>query len=335
MPRIYTKDQKNNIQQTKFYEGTFFGTREEIIERANDIGCEFLLTGDETCPTTGRKHLQFVIIFKNKIRPATAGHKMGCGLFPLRREITEAIDYIIDNPDKPNPVWCIDIGRMPKTYKSKKEKKIKEDPAVVANRNRELIALARQGKFDIIEERYPGRYLLSYNVLNKIFYDNIARPKKDLVKGLWLRGPSGLGKSTWLRNYFEDDTCYPYNKISHFFERYRLETTLTIDELGMGQRWVVESLKVWCNENLTLLNVKGSSCWSYFNKVIVTSQYTPNQIAGKDDLELLEAIDRRFMSFRVVSRVDNDLMVFWDNEERSSPFPFSLNNYLRLINFLN
>jgi len=323
------------IIQSKHFEGTSFDTEEDFLTKIRSMGLKYLIFGREICPSTGRNHLQFFFQLERKIRVDTLGRRMGCTLFPLRRSVSEAINYIIENPEKPEPDY-FEEGERPSSYRSNLQAN-QTRPASNCRKdeiNHELVELARQGKFDIIEEKYPGRYLLSYNVFRKIFYDNIQRPKKELVRGLYIRGKSGCGKSRWLRSHFEDETCYPYNKIASFFERYTLETTMTIDDLDKDHRWVLSHLKIWCNENLTLLNVKHGSCWSYFRQIIITSQYRVHEIMGEShDKELEEAINRRFIRVKVVRRVDetDDLMVVFEGEPEM--FPFSLNNYLQEICF--
>lgn len=326
----------NNIIQSKYFEGTSFDSEDNFLLKMRNLGFKYLIYGREICPNTGRNHLQFFFQREQKIRADTVGRRLGCTLFPLRRSVSEAINYIIENPEKPDPDFY-EEGPRPSSYRSRAganrtDHRPSNDRKLETNR--ELVELARQGRFDTIEEKYPGRYLVSYNVLRKIFYDNIKRPKKDLVRGLYIRGKSGCGKSRWLRSHFEDESCYPYNKIASFFERYNLETTLTIDDLDKDHRWILGHLKIWCNENLALLNVKHGSCWSYFKQVIITSQYKVHDIMGTlQDPELEEAINRRFIRVKVVRRVDetDDLMVVFEGEPEM--FPFSLNNYLQEICF--
>jgi len=328
------------VLQTKFYEGTSFDNEAEFCNRCEKLGMQYLLVGREICPTTNRPHLQFVLILKQKTRPQRVGKVLGCTVFPLRRDLDKAIDYIIENPDKPNPDY-FEIGPRPSSYhqdrKGKNTSKVSKEQGVEITkaRNAEILHLARTGSFDILMEKYPGRTLLSYNVLKKIWYDNIPKPKKDLVRGLWIEGPTGCGKSYWMRTFAENERCYPYNRINSFFERYNLESILTIDDLDTENRWMFSHLKVWCNENTTLLNVKGSSCWSYFERVIITSQYEPRDIVdgSKRDEPLLEAIQRRFIHVKVISRDERNqdlYVVFADGQQI---FPFSLNNYLECINF--
>lgn len=330
--------QREQESQSKHWEGTVYGqTTEEFLKKLQEKSLKYAVIGKEICPSTGRHHLQVFFSLHRKIRMGTLASFLNATIFPLRRQISEAINYIIDNPEKPNPDF-VEWGERPSSYRARNGDQNHRNPNGADSRlatNREIVQLAKEGKFDTIEEKFPGRYLLSYNVLKKIHCDNIPRPNKDLVKGLWLIGPSGCGKSYWLRKHFENEACYPYNKIDAFFERYNLESVLTIDELDRSHKWILNHLKVWCNENLTLLNVKHGSCWSYFTKIICTSQYTPSRISGdSNDLELIEAMDRRFVRFMVHGRDEklNDLLVTF--EEGPHLFPFSLNNYLFGINFL-
>ena len=326
----------------KKWEGDSFEDVELFKKRVEKIGFSYFLFGYEICPTTGRKHIQWYGETKKKIRLSSIGNKkhLGCAVYPLRRPVRVAINYIIDNPDKPNPVYE-EWGSRPSEYEETSPGGSNLTQAAARKAvSLEILSLARLGKFDIIADKYPGQYLRSYQVLKKIYADSMPKPSKDNIQCILVRGKSGSGKTQFLKRHFQTDDVYWYNKNPNFYEKYDCEQTLVIDDLDKSHRSLLNHLKTTCDTVPNLLNVKFGSVWSNVRKIIVTTQYSWAKLIGKNeqglcvDPELEEALTRRFAMFDIRSRdeVTNDLMV--SNNSITEWFPFSLRNYLLEINFI-
>lgn len=327
----------------KKWEGTSFDSIESFKEKLNKLKITYACIGEEICPTTGRPHCQFYIETKNRIRLSTIGNKknLNCTVFPLRRKVSEAINYIIANPEKPNPVYT-EIGVRPLDYDSeaKNQKKTSEN-ASKKETNKEILDLARTGNLDTIAEKHPGRYLLSYQTLKRIHADNVKKPLKDNIQCVRIEGHSGCGKTQFLKQYFQNDDCYFYNKNPNFYERYESEQTLIIDDLDKSNRGLLNHLKTTCDTIPILFNVKFGSVWSNVRKILITTQYSWASLIGKNeqgeclDMELEQALSRRFTTFVVIGRDEktNDLFVCF-KDDQVKMFPFSLRNYLLEINFI-
>lgn len=327
----------------KKWEGTSFDSKEEFLAKCNRIGIEYLCCGEEICPTTGRHHLQFYLQTRNRIRLSTIGNArhLGCTVFPLRREVKAAIDYIIENPEKPEPIF-FEIGNRPREYnQTERNANNQRQKAERAEVWKQVIKLARQGKFDKVADEHPGIYIRSYQTLRKIYADSVQKPQKDNIQCIKLEGSSGCGKTQFLKEYFQRDDVYFYNKNPQFFERYDQEQTLVIDDLDKRDRHMLNQLKVTCDTIPQLLNLKFGSMWSNVRKIFITSQYSWLSLIGKKedneciDPELLEALSRRFTTFIVMGRdiKTNDLSVCF-KDDPIKMFPFSLRNYLLQINFI-
>jgi len=320
----------------KKWEGTSFESENEFLIRANKIGYTYLLIGREVCPSTGRLHLQFYIETKNRIRVSTIGNKkhLGCAVFPLRRPTEEAINYIIANPEKPNPHF-VEFGVRPIQHSVGQCKN--SQAASKKELNKEILRLAREGKFDTIADEHPGIYLRSYVVLKKIWSDAIPRPYKESIQCIRLLGKSGQGKTQFVHTWLEPlKEVYFHNKKRDFVERYNLEPMIIFDDLDLSQKFLLNEMKTWCDTRAELLNCKFGSVWSYATKIFVTSQYNWKQLIGITngkchDEELLEALDRRFTTLIIVSMEPNfDLMVRFNYDTKV----FSLRLYLISINFI-
>lgn len=326
----------------KKWEGTSFENLDTFKQRLKKVKVKYSCVGLEKCPTTGRDHLQFYIETEQRIRLSTIGNSnhLNCTVFPLRRPVREAIAYIIDNPDKPNPVF-VEEGIRPVEYHEDTKQDNKVSQALARKQvNQEILALARLGKFDIIADKYPGHYLRSYQVLRKIYADSREKPEKDNIQCILIRGHSGCGKTQFLKKWFQRDDVYWYNKNPNFYERYDFEQTLVIDDLDKAHRHLLNHLKTTCDTVPNLLNCKFGSMWSNVRKIIVTTQYSWAKLIGVNergeciDEELEAALSRRFTEFTVIRRNEftQDLLV--SRDEITSLFPFSLRNYLLEINFI-
>lgn len=326
----------------KKWEGTSFEDLHTFKQRLKKVKVKYSCIGLETCPSTGRAHLQFYIETENRIRLSTIGNSnhLNCTVFPLRRPVRLAINYIIDNPDKPNPVF-FEEGIRPADYQDDDKKDDKISQAAARKQvNLEILALARCGKFDIIADKFPGHYLRSYQVLRKIYADSLPKPVKDNIQCILIRGHSGCGKTQFLKKHFQEENVYWYNKNPNFYERYDQETTLVIDDLDKKHRGLLNELKTSCDTVPQLFNCKFGSMWSNIRKIVITTQYSWGKLIGLDDKglcideELEAALTRRFTEFIVIKRneITDDLLVSIDS--RTMMFPISLRNYLLEINFI-
>lgn len=323
------------------WEGTSFEKIDIFKERLAKVKVKYALIGHEICPKTGREHLQFYIETENRVRLSTIGNKkhLNCTVFPLRRDVQEAIAYIIDNPDKPDPIYE-ELGVRPTDSDGAREGSKMSQAMARKQVNQEILALARLGKFDIISDKYPGQYLRSYQVLRKIYVDSLPKPEKDNIQCILIKGKSGSGKTQFLKKHFSKDDIYWYNKNPNFYERYESEQTLVIDDLDRSHRHLLNHLKTTCDTVPNLLNVKFGSMWSNVRKIIITTQYSWARLIGNNDKgecideELEEALSRRFITFNIQQRdeITQDLYVSFDDSSRL--FPFSLRNYLLSINFI-
>lgn len=326
----------------KKWEGTSFEDPTIFKQRADKVRFKYLLMGFEICPTTGKKHIQFYGETVNRMRLSTIGNAkhLNCAVFPLRRPVREAIRYIIDNVEKPNPIYE-EIGVRPAEYETNDHQDSKVSQALARKAvNAEILSLARLGKFDIISDKYPGIYLRSYQTLRKIYADSMSKPVKDNIQCIRVIGKSGCGKTQFLKEHFQNDDVYFYNKNPNFYERYNSEQVLVIDDLDKSCRHLLFHLKTTCDTIPNLLNVKFGSMWSNVRKIFITTQYSWKQLIGVNekneciDPELEEALTRRFTNFLVTGRDQrtNDLYVIDDDNRQL--FPWSLRNYLLQINFI-
>lgn len=91
----------------------------------------------------------------------------------------------------------------------------------------------------------------------------------------WLYGPSGIGKSRWANAKFPN--AYRFPRTGKFFERYCGETELIFDDYRADLFKYHELLSILDGYDL-IVEIKGTSAYAEWTKVIITSDKHPEEI---------------------------------------------------------
>lgn len=195
------KEKKENSKMKQRSRGwcfTIFNYEEEydnIIRKLNKNSTYYII-GKEICPTTGNKHLQGYAYYKNAI----TGKSMLSKLTPTA-SIERANGTAQQNYD-----YCskemdfIEHGEMPKQGE-------RVDLITLANQIKE-----GKKKVNDLAMENPYTYHCYGRTLEKI--ENITINKnfrKHMTKGIWLYGPTGVGKSHIAFNNFGE-----YDESTHY-----------------------------------------------------------------------------------------------------------------------
>ena len=101
-------------------------------------------------------------------------------------------------------------------------------------------------------------------------------------------GPSGCGKSRKVRT----ENAGAYIKMANkWWDGYRQEKVVILDDLDPAHDRLAYHLKIWGDHYGCPLEVKGGVLPSAHDKIIITSQYYPEQIFTPEDAI---AIRRRY-----------------------------------------
>lgn len=186
----------------------------------------------------------------------------------------------------------------------------------------EVIRAAKSGDFDFIENKHPDMYWNNYHTMKRIAMDNPAPVKPlDELNNEWIWGEPGIGKSRMARSENPDMYIKSHNK---WWLGYKGEDVVLIDDLGKtDSNWIGEYLKQWADHYPFPAETKGDGSVLRPKRIIVTSNYSIEDLWGHDDA-LCAAIKRRFKIRHLVDpwappaeapKVDNDIILIDDESE--------------------
>lgn len=135
----------------------------------------------------------------------------------------------------------------------------------------EIYMSAKKGLFDEI----PTSILLRhYGNLQKIRKDNLEIKDSSHMRGIFIYGVSGIGKSTLIPMLFPDYKIYrkPHNK---WFDGYNGEELIVWDDIKPDEvQYHVTNFKLWTDSLAVSGEIKGGSVFLNHKYFIFTSQYS-------------------------------------------------------------
>lgn len=154
-----------------------------------------------------------------------------------------------------------------------------------------LLRLAEAGDFDSIKEEFPSQYIARYRTLHQIATDNMTAPP-DLEQpcGLWIYGESGSGKTHMARN---DYGTYYSKNCNKWWDGYLDQDTVIIEDMDPNHAKLAHHIKLWTDKWSFTAEIKGGTRSLRPKLVIITSQYSIDEVFREEGTEAIAAIKRR------------------------------------------
>lgn len=278
---------------------------ESILQQAVDAGLlRYLYYGHEIAPSTGTPHLQGLFITTDRVRVTTI-RNWGPPFTPDRMNFLEAMRGTLEEAED---------------YNGKED----DDPVVYGERPKSSGQMEQERWDDAKEAAIAGRiddipsdiFIRCYSSLRSIMKDYAPMPADHTdVRGLWIYGPAGAGKSRYVRDNFPE---FYYKCINKWWDGYAGEEIILLDDFDKGHSVLAHHLKIWADRYAFKAEIKGSAVNISPKKIIVTSQYKIEDIW--DDQETRDALNRRFEKLHVrpplrVPHVDENIGLFSIGDE--------------------
>lgn len=188
-----------------------------------------------------------------------------------RGSISQAIDYCKKDGD------FQEFGEKPRGGAEQKSKWA------------DVLKLAREGKLQEIEERYPDVY---FRYTQKLF--SLYRPQRpvilDVLENEWWVGPTGTGKSRTLWTLYPNHFKKALNK---WWDNYEGQETVAIEEWSPRNECTASQLKIWADRYPFAAEIKGGTLQNVRPKrIIILSNYSIEECFS--NVNDLEPIKRRF-----------------------------------------
>lgn len=236
------------------------------------LGGKYAIAGRETAPSTGTRHLQGYIYFKN-----------ARSLVSVRRLLPGCHVESARGTPLQSRVYCSKDGSF------REVGDVPEDPGDrEKQRWDDARAMAEKGSWSEIPSDIYIRYIGN---LERI-YRRTLPPLESLDEtcGKWIVGPTGSGKSRGSRAKYPDLYPKPLNK---WWDGYDTQETVLLDDVDDAQSgWIGNFLKIWADHYPFIAEMKGGSRLIRPKRIIVTSQYSIEHLFKEHELQ--SAILRRF-----------------------------------------
>jgi len=286
---------------------THFNYTDEIEKALQECGADYGSYIAEACPTTGRPHLQGYLYWRNKkrgsalIREFPGGNwRVAFGDASSNTVYTTKLDTALAPP----VTWG--VKPMDSTAKGAAgAEKVKE-------KYKRILALARAGDFDTLEDEFPYEFYQQKDKMIRHFQDakvsSVPKEHDGDMPGVWIVGGAGNGKSATARaialsDYGCDDPYIkPCNNI--WWTHYQFQDTVILDDLDPTCQTLSHEFKTWIDRYKTIVRIHHGMLAINPRNFIVTSQY---EIADCfDDPEVVAAMTRRFPKVIRMTQEDGD-----------------------------
>jgi len=176
--------------------------------------------------------------------------------------------------------------------------------------------VAAGAKMRDIAEQHPATYVQWGRGLTQLRTILSEPYNHDAVRGEWYWGPPGTGKSRKARD--ENPGLYLKSQ-SKWFDGYDGEEVILIDDLDkLGGDKLGHYMKIWADRYACTAEVKGAVVNLRHKKIIITSNYKPEDLW---EGEMLKAIERRFKITHFDTLPTHDTTTPPKKKPRTGPAP--------------
>ncbi|GBN46473.1 Replication-associated protein [Araneus ventricosus] len=227
---------------------------------------QYLIVGRETCPTSGRKHLQGFCWFRERKRLAGAKKIFATAHLEASKGSPEqAANYCKKDGDFTEYGQLLFVKTAGNAFK-------------------DFLNASERSDVDILKDQYPGLYVrYKTNILSSLKF---RTEELKSCCGVWICGPPRCGKDASVLK-LGDVYCKPLNK---WWDGYKNERYVLLSDVVPDHgRWLGIFLKIWCDRYAFNAEIKGSSMLIRPEKIFCTSNFKLEEVFKHHVLESLKA----------------------------------------------
>ncbi|ALE29636.1 replication associated protein [Lake Sarah-associated circular virus-16] len=259
--------------RTKAVHFVSYETSNETIQRLASLKTDYMIIGDEHCPTTGRHHLQCYLYTKNKITLSTI-HK-AC--------LKQCKIFLAKGTAEQNQIYC-----------SKEKIRYVSGILPVGQGKRTDLDTTRANLLaggtlrDVVLEATSYQSVKMAEQILK--YHERKRDWKPIVKWFW--GATGTGKSLTAYDELDKDDTYTAMSTGKWWDGYDAHSCVVIDDMRRDFCKFHELLR-YLDRYPTIVETKGGTRQFLAKQIIITSCYAPEDMyeTREDIQQLLRRID--------------------------------------------
>lgn len=276
-------------------------------QQLNAVECRYMIFGREVAPTTGQRHLQGFVTFKNALGLQTVKEKLPFG----------AHVEVAKGSAAQNKAYCSKGGEFQERG---------EIPSPGKRTDLDVaIDLALSSGLNAVAEQHPKAWVLHSKGLKEL-----VNTKREGLLGrrshkrtcLWLWGPSGAGKTKWIYDNFDAKQIWTDSGSKDFYDGYDGQVCAILDDLDTQTKNFKDLLRLsdpWHNPTL---NAKGTRCVFTADYVVVTTTLSIDRFMSDRPHEDGMQLHRRFTELHIVAGREPPTLLEYmtPNPEDDEPF---------------
>lgn len=147
----------------------------------------------------------------------------------------------------------------------------------------------------LVERNEISAYSIPSLSKAQLIYNASLEPLETLTcRGIWIHGFPGTGKSHYARKVlFGPDADYYEKGQNKWWDGYTGQELVLLDDYDSRNVGLAHYLKRWLDKWKQTGEVKGGMVSLRHRYFVITSNYTPMELFGEDDVVLARAVERR------------------------------------------
>lgn len=296
-------------QNVEEHVNNFISLKSLALEKHATGKIIYIVAGLEKGSVTERDHFHATL----RITPNSSNH--GWTVARLRKEFPffEGADIQVRSPAatwEQSIAYCLkgdgtnfEVGERPKDSIALQREGGKKGGEVTKIRYQSAIQLARENNWSKLQEEHPDLLLRFHSSLQKISTSSNNTSDRSQLLNFWISGPSGTGKSLWVRTFClkHGIPLFVKSSTTKWWDGYpqaEANAAILIEEIGPEHRPLANVYKQITDHYPFPAEFKGGSFTIRPMYVFFTSNWTLEDIfrgpSSSEDARILDPLKRRF-----------------------------------------